>query len=289
MNILYLVFGEEQENHIQTYFSICSFLSQMSETDRIYVLTDAPKYYERVASRVNIVEVSKGLLDEWEGPKRFLGRVKIKAIEYICSIHPKEVVVYLDTDTFLYANINLLKADLAHSMLHQYEGKLSVMKSKSEKLLWKQVGGMSFGGIVIQPEHCIWNTGVMVLPAEKGYDIVKMALLICDSMLQANVTKKLIEKISISVAISEFGEAKSSNFCIGHYCDNKLEWNEIIRKFVVESFLGNRSLEEDIVLIQDWDFAKLAIQKRVPLAQIRLKKFIERIFPAKIIQQIKKK
>jgi hypothetical protein len=289
MNILYLVFGEEQESHIQTYFSICSFIGQMSEKDRIYVLTDAPKYYERVANRVNIVEVSKGLLDEWEGSKRFWGRVKIKAIEYICSIHPNEAVLYLDSDTFLYGDLNQLKAELAHSMLHQYEGKPSVMKSKSEKLLWKQVGGMSFGGIVIQPEHSIWNTGVVILPAKKGADIVKMALLICDSMLQANITKKLIEKISISVAIAEFGEAKSSNFYIGHYCENKSEWNEIIKRFVIESFLGNRSLDEDIALIQHWDFAKLAIQKRVPLVQIRLKKIIERIFPAKIIQQIKKK
>lgn len=289
MNILYLVFGEEQENHIQTYFSICSFLSQVSQTDRIYVLTDAPKYYERVASRVNIVEVSKGLLDEWEGSKRFFGRVKIKAIEYICSIHPKEAVVYLEADTFLYADINLLKANLADSMLYQHEGKLSIQKSKSENLLWKQVGGMSFGGIVIQSEHSIWNTGVVVLPAEKGYDIIKMALLICDSMLQANVSKKLIEKLSLSVAMSEFGEISSSSFAIGHYCDNKIEWNEVINSFLIESFLGSYSLEQDIEIIQNWNFAKLALQKRIPLAQIRLKKFIEKIFPAKIIQQIKKK
>ncbi len=289
MNILYLVFGEEKESHIQTYFSICSFLGQISDADRIYVLTDAPKHYERVASRVNVVEISKGLLEEWEGSKMFFGRVKIKAIEYICSIHPAETVIYLDSDTFLYGELKLLKAEFGHSMLHYSEGKISSLKSKNEKSLWKEVGGMSYGGIVIQPEHCIWHTGVVILPAQKGLDIVKMALLICDSMLQANVAKKLIEKMSISVAIAEFGEIKSSNFCIGHYCENKLEWNEIIKRFVIESFLGNRSLDEDIALIQHWDFARLAIQKKIPLAQIRLKRIIEKIFPAKVIQQIKKK
>lgn len=287
MNILYLVFGEEQRNHTQAYFSICSFLGQMNESDRIYILTDAPKYYQRVAERVNIVEVSKGLLEEWEGVHRFFWRVKIKAIEYICSIHPNEDVMYLDTDTFLYADIHKLKADLKQPLMHLNEGKLSLLRSKTERMMWKQVGKKSFGGVVIQPNHCMWNAGVVALPALKGMNIVKMALAICDNMLLAKVSRRLIEQFALSVAMAEFGDLKPASESIGHYWANKVEWNEVIQRFLADSFLGSRSLEQDIAIVKQWDFAKTPVQKRVPNTQTRLKKLIEKLFPAENIQHVK--
>lgn len=286
MNILYLVFGEEQRNHTQAYFSICSFLAQMNDTDRIYILTDAPKYYQRVVERVNIVEVSKRLLEEWEGEHRFFWRVKIKAIEYICSIHPNEDVLYLDTDTFLYADINKLKTDLKQPLMHLNEGKLSLLKSKTEKMMWKQVGKKSFGGIVIQPDHCMWNAGVVALPAIRSINIVKMALVICDNMLLAKVSRRLIEQFALSVAMSEFGIVKPASENIGHYWANKLEWNDVIQRFLADSFLGSRSLEQDITIVKQWDFAKTPVQKRVPNTQTRLKKLIDKLFPAKDIQHV---
>ncbi|MEA5258456.1 hypothetical protein VB264_11740 [Arcicella aquatica] len=287
MNILYLVFGEEQRNHTQAYFSICSFLSQMSTSDRIYILTDAPRYYQRVSARVNIVEISKGLLEEWEGEYSFFWRVKIKAIEYICSIHPDEDVLYLDTDTFLYADIRQLKASLKHPLMHLNEGKLSTLKSKTERLMWRQVGKKSFGGVVIHSEHCMWNAGVVALPAPIGMNIVKMALIICDNMLLAKVSRRLIEQFAISVAMSEFGEIKPASSSIGHYWANKFEWNEVIQRFLADSFLSSRSFEQDIEVVSKWDFAKIPIQKRIPNTQIRLKKIIEKLFPTEDIQRVK--
>jgi hypothetical protein len=70
--------------------------------------------------------------------------------------------------------------------MHLNEGKLSLLRSKTERMMWKQVGKKSFGGVVIQPDHCMWNAGVVALPALKSMNIVKMALAICDNMLFLN-------------------------------------------------------------------------------------------------------
>jgi len=274
MNILYLVFGEEQRNHTQAYFSICSFLGQMDNSDRIYILTDAPRFYQRVAERVNIVEINKGLLEEWEGEYRFFLRVKIKAIEYICSIHPHEDVLYVDTDTFLYSDIKEIKMTFDNPLMHVNEGKLSSLKSKTERIMWKQVGKKSFGGIVISPDHYMWNASVVGLPSKIGMNIVKLALIICDNMLLAKVNKKLIEQFALSVAMAEFGNVKSASENIGHYNRNNIEWNAVINRFLQESLLCVRPLDQDIEIVKNWDFTAISVQQRVSVKRINLKRYL---------------
>jgi hypothetical protein len=280
MNILYLVFGENQQNHAQAYFSICSFLGQMNAHDRVYVMTDAPDFYERLNKKIEILTIDKKQLDDWQGTHQFFWRAKIKAIEHICRLHPEESVLYLDTDTFLYSDIKILKSDLENPVMHLNEGALSKLKSKTEKLMWTQIGEKTFGGILIQSHHAMWNAGVVGIPAHKGLKICQLTLDICDDMLAANVTRRLIEQFALSVALSENGEMKSAENYIGHYWSNKDEWSVAIQIFIINSSLKNNSLEADVQAIKQFDFSKIAIFKRIPNTQKRLKKLIEKWFPS---------
>ena len=280
MNILYLVFGENQQNHAQAYFSICSFLGQMDAHDRVYVMTDAPDFYERLNKKIEILTINKTQLDDWQGSHQFFWRAKIKAIEYICRLHPKESVLYLDTDTFLYSDIKTLKSDLENPVMHLNEGELSKLKSKTEKLMWQQVGNKTFGGILIQAHHAMWNAGVVGMPANKGLKICQLALDICDDMLEANVTRRLIEQFALGVALSENGEMKPAENYIGHYWSNKEGWSVEIERFIINSSLKNNSLEADIEDIKRFDFSKISILKRIPNTQKRLKKLVEKWFPS---------
>ena len=280
MNILYLVFGENQQNHAQAYFSICSFLGQMDVHDRIYVMTDTPDFYERLKDKIEILTINKTQLDDWQGTHQFFWRAKIKAIEHICSLHPEESVLYLDTDTFLYSDIKKLKSDLQNPVMHLNEGALSQLKSKTEKLMWKQVGEKTFGGVQIQSHHAMWNAGVVGIPAHKGLKICQLALDICDDMLIANVTQRLIEQFALGVALSENGNMKSAENYIGHYWSNKEEWSVTIQQFIINSSLKNNSLASDIQDIKQFNFSKIAILKRIPNTQKRLKKIIEKWFPS---------
>ncbi len=280
MNILYLVFGENQQNHAQAYFSICSFLGQMDAHDRVYVMTDAPDFYERLNKKIEILTINKTQLDDWQGTNQFFWRAKIKAIEQICRLHPEESVLYLDTDTFLYSDIKALKSDLQNPVMHLNEGALSQLKSKTEKLMWQQVGNKVFGGIEIQSHHAMWNAGVVGIPAHKGLKICQLALDICDDMLAANVTRRLIEQFALGVALSENGVMKPAENSIGHYWSNKEEWSVAIQRFIINSSLKNNSLETDIEDIKKFDFSKIAIQKRIPNTQKRLRKLVEKWFPS---------
>jgi hypothetical protein len=280
MNILYLVFGENQQNHAQAYFSICSFLGQMAPHDRIYVMTDAPDFYKRLNGKIEILTINKTQLDNWQGTHHFFWRAKIKAIEHICKLHPQESVLYLDTDTFLYSDIKNLKSDLENPVMHLNEGALCKLKSKTEKLMWKQVGEKTFGGIQIQPHHAMWNAGVVGIPANKSLKICQLALDICDDMLVANVTRRLIEQFALGVALSENGDMKSAENYIGHYWSNKEEWSIAIQRFIINSSLKNNNLSSDIEDIKQFNFSKIAILKRIPNTQIRLKKIVEKWFPS---------
>ena len=46
MNILYIVFGDKLDYHLQAYLSIRSFQKQMKDDDRIFVVTSRPEYYK---------------------------------------------------------------------------------------------------------------------------------------------------------------------------------------------------------------------------------------------------
>lgn len=281
MNILYLVFGNDQRNHSQAYFSICSFLAQMDATDRVFIMTDNSDLYTRLGKRINILETNQEHLTKWQGEYKFFWRAKIKAIEYISRLYPHEATLYLDTDTFLFSSLNELKTLLKNPVMHLNEGNLSKLKSKTEKTMWQQVGGRTFGNIPINSEHCMWNAGVVGIPANKGQIISESALTICDDMLKEDVTRRLIEQFSLSVALSENGNLQAAEPYIGHYWSNKEEWNEAIQKFMAASFLKGHTIQEDIEAISTFDFSKIALQKRIPNTQIRLKKVISKWFPSK--------
>ncbi|MCX6296448.1 MAG: hypothetical protein NTX97_10350, partial [Bacteroidetes bacterium] len=228
MNILYLVIGENPLHHAQTCFSIYSFLNQTNATDRVYVITDVPDFYNRLSEKINIIPINQAQLKDWQGEHKFFWRAKIKALEHICTLHPDESVLYLDTDTFLFGNLETLKSDLKNPMMHLNEGKLSERKSKTEKRMWQGVKNKIFGGITIQENHCMWNAGVVGIPANKGLKICELALTICDGMLAEKVTPYFIEQFSSSVALSENGDMKAADKYIGHYWSNKDEWTDEI-------------------------------------------------------------
>jgi lipopolysaccharide biosynthesis glycosyltransferase len=280
MNILYLVIGKNPLHHAQTCFSIYSFLNQTDVTDRVYVITDAPEFYNRLSEKINIIPVNQAQLEDWQGEHKFFWRAKIMALEHICTLHPDESVLYLDTDTFLFGNLETLKSDLKNPMMHLNEGKLSERKSKTEKRMWQGVKNKIFGGITIEEKHCMWNAGVVGIPANKGLKICELALNICDEMLSEGVTPYFIEQFSSSVALSENGDMKAADKYIGHYWSNKDEWTDAIYQFLITSTLKNNSLEADIEAINQFDFSKNAVLKRVPNTQIRLKKLVEKWFPS---------
>ena len=77
------------------------------------------------------------------GEHKFFWRVKIKALELIAKKYPHESILYLDGDTFFYQRTDKLSKSLQSGQNHMHvkEGKLSLLSSKTEKLMWQQMKG----------------------------------------------------------------------------------------------------------------------------------------------------
>jgi hypothetical protein len=244
------------------------------------VITDAPNFYVRFGDRVQIIEINQTQIEAWKGEYNFVFRAKIKAIEYVCQLYPNQPTLYLDSDTFLFTDLKLLKDSLVNPLMHMKEGLLSELKSKTIRKLWETVRGREFAGIKIQANHAMWNAGVVGIPAGQGLKITDLVLQICDKILAERVGKWIVEQFSFSIVMSENGNLQATEPFIGHYWSNKEGWNEEIEKFMLTSFLKGNSVQDDIKAISEFDFSKIAIQKRIPNTQMRLKKIIEKWFPS---------
>lgn len=283
MNVLYLVFGAHAPYHLQAHFSILSFLRHRSALAGITVVTDAPEHYARLRSHVRVQAVSAADLREWKGEHDFFWRIKLKALEGLATAHPGSPLVYLDSDTFLIGPLEPLGSPLAagRSLMHEREGALSELASRTEKRMWRQVRGREFGGVRMHERHAMWNAGVVAIPGAHAREIVAHALAICDALCAAGVTPRLIEQFALSVALAEAGPLEAASGAIGHYWSNKDAWSARLAEFLAESLMLQRSVEADIAALGSFDFRALPVRRRVGRTQRRLESFVRAAFPPK--------
>lgn len=281
MNLLYLTFGENISNHIQAHFSILSFLTHQKEIRTTNVITDVPSFYNSIKHRINIIKINEETLKEWKGEYDFFWRIKIKAIEMLCSKYKNEPVVYLDSDTFLYSDIKLIADALLNgsAFMHEKEGELSKAKSKTEKRMWQQVKNRVFGDIKILASHAMWNAGVVALPNQKNNSESLLALQICDEMCKQGVTKRLIEQFALSVSLNETYGLQEAKTAIAHYWSNKENWNNAIEKFLLSANFRSFTFEQTIEAIKDFDFNELPVKTRAKNTNRRLKNLTDKFFP----------
>ncbi|WP_210487919.1 hypothetical protein [Rufibacter aurantiacus] len=283
MNLLFLTFGPNIKNHYQANFAILSFLRYQQELNTIYVFTDYPQYYERLKEQVQVITVTQEQLTAWEGPHQFFWRVKIKAIEQLIKESPDQPVMYVDSDVFLYQNPQKLCSQLRNgtAFMHQPEGRLSELPSKTEKRMWQQVQGMDLGRFKLNEHHQMWNAGVVALPSQHNLAAVTLALDICDKMCAQQVTPRLIEQFALSVALQETYSLREAKPWLAHYWGNKDEWNEHISQFFLESHLKNFTVAQDVARLQQFQYKSLALIKRNKKTRARLIQAVDMLFPPK--------
>ena len=290
MNILYIVFGQNYNNHLQASFSIYSFLACNSDINSINVVTDSPEFYTHLHSQVQIIPVDEQLLNKWKGAYNFFWRIKIVALYEVTRLYPNQPVIYVDTDTFCYSDSGTLKKILVagnNALMHEDEGSLSVSRFKTEKSMWKNISGNTYGGIQINDKHKMWNAGVVATPNTKNSEDIALALQICDDMCAAGITPRLIEQFSLSVALEEQYGLKEARNTIAHYWSNKTEWNEGISAFFCRAYFMKLSFEEIKEKFKEFDYQKIAIKRKERKTKLRLINLVEQIFADKNVSFLK--
>lgn len=290
MNLIYIVFGQNFNNHLETNFSIISFLARKNSVDKIYVMTDDDQYYQQAVSQgVEIILVTPEQLKSWQEPYGFFWRIKIKAIQYVVEKYPDQNWLYLDADTFLSKELYEVRTKLENgeSVMHLNEGKLSELNSKTERLMWQQSKGKKFAGYEITDDLSMWNAGAIGIPSKNATALMIGILLLCDEMCEAGITRRLIEQFAFSVVLNSETKLSACDNVIVHYWANKEEWNEVILDFFTKTHFKDLSQVELYESFRKIDFNKVAVYKKGSSTRLKLGRIINKLFPDKDISHLK--
>jgi len=289
MNLLYLTFGPQIEIHYQANFSILSFLKDSQQIDSITVMTDAPAFYRRLVPHVRLIVLDDKVLTDWRGPHDFLWRIKLRAIGLLVEQLGEKPIVYLDSDTFLFGSAAEFKDVLrTNALMHENEGTLPSLKTKTERRMWQQIQSKSFGGVTISSKHCMWNAGVVAIPGNRNAQTVALALTLCDAMCKEVVRRRLVEQLALSVALDEAYSLVAAQNWVAHYWGNKPEWNDVIARFCLGHFLKGSSFEQEIESIKSFDFHRIPLRKRRSRMHQRWVGLADKLYPFRDVVHLKR-
>lgn len=287
MNLLLLTFGTRIENHYQAAFSILSFLND-EHIETVLVVTDYPDFYRFFGNKVECLPIDEGQLKNWQGDAQFFWRVKIKVLEFAFSRYPDRHLLYVDSDTFLASNLTALSfaLDCGRSLMHKKEYGFSDVKktSNTEREMFSVLNHKTFSNILIDHRSEMWNAGVIALPKTKAKEIILLSLMLCDDICKTNSPRRLVEQFSFSLALNHLTELLPCDDVIGHYWGNKSEWNQLISQFFVEALLKNKTRNQCVEELKQFDWNILPLAKKQRSTNYKLKKWIDNLFPTKGIR-----
>ncbi|CAN5786704.1 hypothetical protein BH11BAC3_BH11BAC3_45610 [soil metagenome] len=288
MNLLYMAFGPNAQIHLQTSFSIYSFLTPQQGISTVNIITDNDYFYNHFGNRVNIIKITSEELKSWEGAYHFFWRIKIKAIEKVCSLYKGQPVLYLDCDTFLYGDLATMQSALQRGvgLMHENEGPLSLKKNKTQKRMWQEIKGKSFAGISIQTGGEMWNSGVVGLPNNKGGKDCEQLLALCDEMCSAGVTRYFIEQYALSVGLKEIYGLEEAKPAVIHYWSVKSWWDKEITGFFLRAYFECWGYEQILAEMKLFDLTAIPYFQKVKNTNLRLKYLIDKIFPHEDIRYL---
>lgn len=279
MNIVYLVFGNKISNYQQVYFSIYTALARKNSEDKIIVVSENATLFNSFGNNIEVIPINRAIIKDWEGEFQFFWRVKIKALQMVANKYPTESILYLDGDTFFYKTLDSLRNRLnqGQNFMHLQEGKLSELKSKTEKLMWKQMKSKTYMQSFIDNNTAMWNAGLIGV-SKKHFDCLDYTLGLNDAMCKDGVTRRLIEQFSFSVGLNKYSELDSADDIVGHYWGNKQEWNDMISVFINECFMIKLTLEQIIEKVKEMDIKKYPIWVKQSNTERKLLNFISKFY-----------
>ena len=293
--VIYLDYGNNTANQMQTYFSVLSMVAWSVVPLRIGVVTDHAEVYRRLSDYVEVVEVNDVLLQEWRGSMGYSFRIKMKAIQHAVEMAMKKgeavsAFVFVDSDTFAFRELDALYEEVTDgsACMHKNEGMPYLTRGASRRL-WQVVKGKRYADILMEEGMEMWNSGVMGVPASKAKEVCELALRLCDEMLADGVRSFNVEQFCFSVALQQVcGRIQAAEPYICHYWGNKEGWCQRIEEFFMRSYMEGRSVEQDIQHVREMDFTATPYYVRTPIWRKRFMRWADVAAPLKRQLYLKK-
>lgn len=262
MDIVFFSIGSSIIIHMQTLYALLNIKCYSEKDDNIFIITDTPVIYLHIPN-INIIELTAQDIQAWKGEKNYFFRAKIEAIRKFAYNHNyNNHLVFFDSDTYCLTDISSIKKWLneGYGVMHKDEGSMDKKKLETKKM-WIDTQGKVYAGIKITDQFHMWNSGVVAIPKEKTKEVMDTAISLCDSMLNDNVTCFTVEQWCVSIALSVHtkGIMEAHNI-IGHYWHHKYIWGRYISQFFINSYVLNRSVEDEMTIIKKTNHKYLAIK-----------------------------
>jgi len=148
--------------------------------------------------------------------------------------------------------------------------------------MWKGIKDQTFDGNRLTSDDCMWNAGVIGIPAGISSDAIKMAINMCDDMCKVIPPMFLIEQFCMSVTLQRKVEMQAANGWIGHYWSNRDPWNQLISTFINESYMKGCSLEEDIERMRNFNFRQIPIANIPTNSERKLHSLVNKLYKPRV-------
>lgn len=288
MNLIYLDYGDNAANQMQTYFSVLSMVAWSECPLHICVVTDHGEAYRRLSDYVEVVDVNPDMLREWRGERNYSFRIKLKAIQHavervMANGRDADAFLFVDSDTFAFRGLDALYGEVmaGAACMHKNEG-MPYLTGGASRRLWQVVKGRRYAGILMEEGMEMWNSGVMGVRASCAQEVCELALRLCDEMLADGVRSFNVEQFCFSVALRHVcGRIVAAEGCICHYWGNKEGWCRQIEEFLVRSHMRGLTVEEEMVCVKEMDVTSVPYYVRTPIWRRRFLRWTDVVAPLK--------
>ena len=220
-----------EEIRVQGLYLAHSALARAGDVDlRVHLYVDQPAFFAPVADRVELHRMSAERILDWQGPLRFVHRLKAKMIEDLVARHPGDPVLYLDADTFFVKEAAEVFARIApgRAVMHVKEYPVATTETGQLQRFRRHMRPLSFEGRPIDLEGWMWNAGAVGMdPAQFG--VVPRWLRFIDE-IYPRYEKGLVEQYSISLLLQREAELSACDDAVFHYWFQKDEYVARIRE-----------------------------------------------------------
>ncbi len=217
----------------EAVLSISSLAEKRPFPGEILVYTDRPREFENLP--VQPVLLTKSLIKSWQGPYRFMHRMKIELLRELFREGGGHLV-FVDSDTMWTDGPAGICEGLREGcvILQDREPQLSKAFFPEYLAIVNDAGLLEKSGLPVTTQRPIWmyNSGVVGLPSTMNPDLLEDALRMCD-LLSRLVPFKMtwVEQTAYSYIFQSRGmPIRTCASEVLHYWRDSFEFNRRIRK-----------------------------------------------------------
>ncbi|HEV2117325.1 MAG TPA: hypothetical protein VGR48_14945 [Terriglobales bacterium] len=227
-HLIYLACGARNV-HVQALYAAYSALAWKGALDlQVHVYSDAPSFFQPLAGLIQVHELSQEKVRAWRGPGNYPFRIKIAALAEATREHPEERVLFVDSDTFFFADFTpaLARIGPGNAVLQRREYAVRNHPTGQLQRFRKRMGKFHFRGSPIDLNADMWNSGAIGLHPSQ-FHLLHTILAFIDA-ISPHYKKQLVEQYAVAYFLQKNAQVHACDDVLFHYWAQKPEYQQRI-------------------------------------------------------------